>query len=622
METMLYGVYLIPMCRLSTDKLGVGVSEIKRKFACILATDCVGFSKHMGDDEEGTLDSLKTCRKIIDAVIHEQGGRIFHTAGDSVLAEFAGPINCVNAAVNFQNALYDRNKTATDADPFIALEWRVGINSGDVIVEQDNIYGNGVNIAARLESQCNPGQILVSRTVSEQVDTQIKALVKAAGTRTLKNIASDFEVFTVETNSATYPDASPDTTAPLRDTVTQTKPCLAILPFDNLNKNEDSSFLTDGIFEDVTTELAMVRQLSVISRQSSINFGSSGADIEQMIQKFKVDYMVNGSVRSAGKKVRVSISLSAAQNREIMWSKRFDRVLDDIFEVQDEIVRSVVNQILGEIEVSSLERAKRKPTENMNSYEFLLRGKELHHKFEASANATALEMFDAAIKADPENGQAYAWKACTLGQSIIRGFTDTPMTVLFPTVMELIDTAITMDPNDFECHRLLSGVHSFMGEMKLSLEHGKRSYELVPNDPRILQQYGEALLKSNHDVSLGCDLMLLALEIDPIPQGQVNSDKRRSDAVFACFLDEKYQQCLTIASEISNLAPITWLFAVSAELALGQDPTSNTFLKHDLGAYRDADFMEEISKLNLVDRVITGQLRETYSTRIVDRLRA
>ncbi|MGY9013140.1 MAG: adenylate/guanylate cyclase domain-containing protein, partial [Rhodobacterales bacterium] len=146
-------------------------------------------------------------------------------------------------------------------------------------------------------------------------------------------------------------------------------------------------FLTDGIFEDITTELAMVRQLSVISRQSSINFGSSGSDIGELIEQFSVDYMVNGSVRSAGSKVRVSISLSASQNREIIWSKRFDRVLDDIFEVQDEIVRSVVNQILGEIEVSSLERAKRKPTANMSSYEFLLRGKELHHKFEAAANA-------------------------------------------------------------------------------------------------------------------------------------------------------------------------------------------------------------------------------------------
>ena len=602
--------------------LGIVMSDIKRKFACILATDCVGFSKHMREDEEGTLDSLKTCRNIIDAVIHEQGGRIFHTAGDSVLAEFAGPINCVNAAVNFQNALYDRNKTAPDADPFIALEWRVGIHSGDVIVEQDNIYGNGVNIAARLESQCNPGQILVSRTVSEQVSTQLASITKAAGTRTLKNIASDFEVFTVETNAGSQPAARVDTAATSPEVTSQTKPCLAILPFDNLNKNEDSSFLTDGIFEDVTTELAMVRQLSVISRQSSINFGASGADIEQLIQQFNVDYMINGSVRSAGKKVRVSITLSAAQNSEILWSKRFDRVLDDIFEVQDEIVRSVVNQILGEIEVSSLERAKRKPTENMNSYEFLLRGKELHHQFESAANAEALLMFEAAIKSDPQNAQAYAWKACTLGQAMARGFSDTPSDELFPTAMELVNTAIKMDPNDFECHRLLSAVHGAMGDMKLAVEHGKRAYEQVPNDPRILQQYGEALLKSGTDVSLGCELTLMALEIDPVPQGQINSDKRKSDAAFACFLDEKYEHCIQLASEISNLAPITWLLAVSSQLALGQEPAANRFNTQDLTSYKSVDFSEEINKCKLEDRVIVGQLREIYSTKIKDILNA
>jgi TolB-like protein len=473
-----------------------------------------------------------------------------------------------------------------------------------------------------LESQCNPGQILVSRTVSEQVSTQLASITKAAGTRTLKNIASDFEVFTVETNAGSQPAARVDTAATSPEVTSQTKPCLAILPFDNLNKNEDSSFLTDGIFEDVTTELAMVRQLSVISRQSSINFGASGADIEQLIQQFNVDYMINGSVRSAGKKVRVSITLSAAQNSEILWSKRFDRVLDDIFEVQDEIVRSVVNQILGEIEVSSLERAKRKPTENMNSYEFLLRGKELHHQFERAANAEALLMFEAAIKSDPQNAQAYAWKACTLGQAMARGFSDTPSDELFPTAMELVNTAIKMDPNDFECHRLLSAVHGAMGDMKLSVEHGKRAYEQVPNDPRILQQYGEALLKSGTDVSLGCELTLMALEIDPVPQGQINSDKRKSDAAFACFLDEKYEHCIQLASEISNLAPITWLLAVSSQLALGQEPAANRFNTQDLTSYKSVDFSEEINKCKLEDRVIVGQLREIYSTKIKDILNA
>lgn len=592
------------------------MSDVKRKFACILATDCVSFSKHMGADEEGTLNSLKNCRKIIDDVINEHGGRIFHTAGDSVLAEFSGVINCLNAAVNFQNALYDRNNSRSLRSEFIPLEWRVGVHSGDVIVEEENIYGNGVNIAARLESQCAPGQILVSRTVSEQVNSQLNSSIKAAGTRTLKNIAHDFEVFTVETRAGNVSPTTHEAATQEPEAPTQSKPCLAVLPFDNLNKSEDSSFLTDGIFEDITTELAMVRQLSVISRQSSINFGSSGRELSTLVDQFKVDYTINGSVRSAGSKVRVSISLTELQKREILWSKRFDRVLDDIFEVQDEIVRSVVNQILGEIELSSLERAKRKPTENMSSYEFLLRGKELHHRFEADANAEALEVFDAAIKADPENAQAYAWKACTLGQSMARGFSKLAPAELFPTAMELVHTAIQKDPNDFECHRLLSAVYCSTGDLKRAVEHGKRGFELVPNDPRILQQYGEALLKSGQNVTKGCELTLLALEFDPIPQGQFNSDKRRSDAVFACYMDEKYEQALTIAAEITELTPITWLLAMAAHLALRSDLPSSGFLVQDASKFFETDFVEEIEKLQLEDRVVVSQLRELCSTKI------
>ncbi|MFB0940929.1 MAG: hypothetical protein QMB34_08295, partial [Paracoccaceae bacterium] len=231
-------------------------------------------------------------------------------------------------------------------------------------------------------------------------------------------------------------------------------------------------------------------------------------------------------------------------------------------------------------------------------------------------------MFEAAIKSDPQNAQAYAWKACTLGQAMARGFSDTSSDELFPTAMELVNTAIKMDPNDFECHRLLSAVHGAMGDMKLAVEHGKRAYEQVPNDPRILQQYGEALLKSGNDVSLGCELTLMALEIDPVPQGQINSDKRKSDAAFACFLNEKYEHCIQLASEISKLAPMTWLFAVSSQLALGQEPATNRFITQDLTSYKSVDFSEEINKCKLADRVIVGQLRETYSTKIIDILNA
>ena len=173
------------------------MSEVYRKFVTILAADCVGFSKHMLADEEKTLFSLNTCREIIDAFITKHGGRIFHTAGDSVLADFASPVESVNCAISFQDAIQERNEGISATDTDRKLVWRVGIHCDDVIVEKDNIYGNGVNIAARLEGQCAPGQILVSRLINEQVKTRIEAITRAAGTKKLKNISSEFEVFSL-----------------------------------------------------------------------------------------------------------------------------------------------------------------------------------------------------------------------------------------------------------------------------------------------------------------------------------------------------------------------------------------------------------------------------------------
>ena len=177
------------------------MSDVKRKFATILATDCVGFSKHMLEDEEATFESLNACREIIDSLIKQNGGRIFHTAGDSVLADFESAVETVNCAIKFQEAIHERNQTMSEEDRRRKLLWRIGIHSDDVIFEKDNVYGNGVNIAARLEAQCAPGQILVSRVINEQVASRIEAISQAAGTKKLKNISSEFEVFTISTES-------------------------------------------------------------------------------------------------------------------------------------------------------------------------------------------------------------------------------------------------------------------------------------------------------------------------------------------------------------------------------------------------------------------------------------
>ena len=586
------------------------MAEVKRKFATILAMDCVGFSKHMLEDEQATFESLTACREIIDSLIEQYGGRIFHTAGDSVIADFESAIETVNCAIKLQEAINERNETISEQDLRRKLIWRIGIHSDDVIFESDNVYGNGVNIASRLEAQCLPGQILVSKVINEQVASRIEAISRAAGTKKLKNISSEFEVFTISTDK-TYSFEEADTSKEKEDTNRTEKPTLSILPFKNLNENEDSSFLIDGVYEDILTELSMVRQLSIVSRQSSVNFVDSEKNLSDFIAQFKVNYLIQGSIRSSGSKVRFTLSLLETDTQEVVWSKRFDRKLDDIFEVQDEIVRSVTQAILGEIELASLNRAKRKPTENMSSYEFLLRGKEGHHAIDKEANANALEMFDKAIASDPSNAQAYAWKACTMGQALGRGWITKTLEEIMPEFNGLMDNALKADPNDFELHRLLCAISTMAGNFKAAVEHGKKAYEMVPNDPRILQQYGEILLKTGK-TKQGCDLTLLALEYDPVAQGQTNSDKRKCDVIFGCLMDDRVDQGLAIAEEIGSYPENILLYVAALSVAKHGSLEPYTWLANDLKKCNFEGLQAAIDEMGKYDVVVQNTLREVF----------
>lgn len=590
------------------------MTKVNRQFVSVLAADCVEFSKHMLDNEDQTLESLKSCRSIIDGYIEGHGGRIFHTAGDSVLAEFKSPIEAVNCAINFQDRIFERNEIV-NSQIEKALTWRVGIHCDEVIFEGQNVYGNGVNIAARLESQCPAGQILVSRAINEQVVERISAISKAAGEKKLKNISDSFEVFSISTEKTAKLNTQVKESFTENELKTK-KPVVSMIPFKNLNPNEDSAFLIDGIFEDILTEFSMVRQLSVVSRQSSMNFFESEANLESFISQFSVDFLVQGSVRSAGSRVRVTANLIQADTQQILWSKKFDKTLDDIFEVQDEIVRGVTTEVLGEIELVSLNRSKRKPTKNMTSYEYLLRGKEGHHKLSVEANSTALQMFDAAIEADPNNAQAYAWKACTLGQAMVRGYDDRPMPQVMSEFELLMSSALSIDPHDFECHRLQCAVNTMMGNMQAALEHGKKAYEAVPNDPRILQQYGEVLLKTG-DTANGCDLMLLALEYDPIAQGQTNSDKRKSDAVFGCLLDDRPELGLKLASEISSYSAQVVLYAATLAIDLSGSLESYSWLISNIQKSKKEEMIAEIEQMGKIDVVLQSKMKEVYFEKIL-----
>jgi adenylate cyclase len=389
------------------------MSNVKRRLATILATDCVAFSKHMAKDEELTLENLKACRSIIDPLINEYGGSIFYTAGDSVIADFSSPVECVNAAIKFQKAIADRNETMGQNSKLL---WRVGVHLDDVIIEGDNIYGNGVNIAARLEAQCAPGQILLSKVVQDQVNQRVSFKIEPAGTKALKNISDSYEVYGIAPSGGSVLKSNSVEAEVSKNK--DYKPKIAVLPFSNANNDEDGGFLVDGIVEDLITEFSRVKELEIVSRQSCFDFKETGLDVKTFCKNFGVDFSLTGSIRSSGKRVRISVELSEVESGKAIWSNKFDKVLDDIFDVQDEIVRKISLTLLGEIELSSLQRANRKPTENLTSYEYLLKGKVMHHKIKKEALLESIEFFDKAIKADPNNGQAYAWKGCAIGQGL------------------------------------------------------------------------------------------------------------------------------------------------------------------------------------------------------------
>ena len=582
------------------------MTKIKRKLTTILAADCVGFSRLMEENEELTLQNLKASRSIIDATINEFGGRIFHTAGDSVIAEFNSPVECVNAAIKFQKSLAERNK-ALEINS--CLVFRVGIHLDDVIIEGDNIYGSGVNIASRLETECVPGQIMLSRTVKEQVSKKIEVLVNSLGSRALKNISDSFEVFEIsfEKNSLSK-KFSLDNQTNIRS---KQKPKLLVIPFVNTNKDEDSEYLVDGIVEDLITEFSMIKELDICSRQTSFEFKGKGSQFADFAKELSANYVVSGSIRSSGKRVRISVELIDISDDKVVWSQKYDRVIEDIFDVQDEIVRKITIALVGEIEISSLNRSKRKPAGNMTSYEYLIRAKQLHHKFTKEANKEALEFVTKAIEADNTNAQALAWKACIMGQARARQYIKISNEEEYYLEMSgYVQRAIDLDENDFECNRMLCFAYLTQHKFNKAEEYGKRAFDLNPNDPRVSSGYGEVLIRVGR-CEEGIELLKKALELDPVPMGQTNSDKRLSDLLLGYFLFKQPEECLEIGGKLQNIDFRSWLILLESNKALKKNVSEFNKLVELSSQFKDRNFNMEIDRFHIQDRAINNNLINT-----------
>ena len=522
----------------------MSVPAPERRLAAVLAADMVGYSRLMEVDERGTLARLKTHRlELIDPAITKNHGRIIKTTGDGMLVEFRSVVDAVMCATEVQRRMAGRN---ADVSPARWIQFRIGINLGDVIVEDDDIFGDGVNVAARLEMLAEPGGICVSAAVRDQVDHRLDDIAfEDLGAKTVKNISRPIHVFRVrfEPASKAAPEGAQDA-AVVANAVAK-KPSIAVLPLVNMSGDPEQEFFADGLSEDIITELSRFRDLLVISRNSTFVHKGKAVKVQEVAREFGVDYVLEGSVRKAGDRVRVTVQLIDAETDRHIWAERYDRQLEDIFAIQDEMTRAIVATLPGRVEAATHDRAKRKRTDNLAAYECVLAAKVLHHRSVREDNAQAQRLLDRALELDANYAHAHAWKACVLGQTWIYGWCEDADAALRQVVAEL-EIALALDDNDSDVHRILAAVNLTRDDHDKAAYHQERALALNPNYDLIVVQQGELLTWLGRPEE-GIDWIRKAMRLNPYHPERFWSHLGR-----ACYCAEKYADAAEAFSRITR----------------------------------------------------------------------
>jgi len=444
-----------------------------RRLAAILAADVAGYSRLMGADEEGTLERLKALRsELVDPKIAEHHGRLVKTTGDGLLVEFASVVDAVRCAVAVQQAMPERNAGVA---PDSRIELRIGINLGDVIVEGDDLYGDGVNIAARIEALADAGGVFVSNTVHDHVRDRLPFVFEDLGEQQVKNIAQPVRVYRVrDANSAgKSPAPPPPPVLPLPD-----KPSIAVLPFQNMSGDPEQEYFADGMVEEITTALSRIRWLFVIARNSSFTYKGQAVDVKQVGRELGVRYVLEGSVRKAGGRVRITAQLIEASDGAHLWADRFDGSLEDVFDLQDKVASSVAGVIEPALQAAEIARSASRPTSDLTAYDLYLRA---YPMFWVSAQVPeALQLLEQAIERDPRYGPALAWAAIC-------------------------------------CYRLLQDGRSVDPETQRRKGHdfARRALEVAGDDPNVLANAADALSWFGEDIGAMMAVADRALALNP-----------------------------------------------------------------------------------------------------------
>lgn len=456
---------------------------MEHRLAAVLAADMAGYSRLMELDETGTLARLRTHRiELVDPIIAKNNGHIIKTTGDGLLVEFQSVASAVRAAVEIQTRMARRN---LDVPEERRIQFRVGINLGDIVFEEGDIFGDGVNVAARLEQLAEVGGICVSAAVHDQVCERLDVAFEDLGDKVLKNISRTVRVYRVNLGDTAPVAAQPPSRAAVRPTV-------AVLPFANMSTDPEQDHFVDGLTEDILTELSRHHELFVISRNSTFVYKGQSVNVREIAQKLGAQYVVEGSVRRAGDRLRITVQLIDTANDSHVWAEKYDRKLEDIFDIQDEVTAAIVATLPGRVEGAEQERVKRKTPGNMAAYELALVAKVLHHRGSREDNAEAQRLIERAIELDPNYAHARAWRAGILGQRWAYSWCEDRDAVMAEVAAE-VERALALDDNDADVHRIFAALSVVRNDLARARVHQERALSLNPNYDLVVVQQGEVL---------------------------------------------------------------------------------------------------------------------------------
>ena len=533
---------------------------MERRLATIMAGDVVGYSAQMGASEADTLARLARVREIVGDRVVEKAGRIFSQAGDGFLAEFSSPVSAVRAGFDIQRDLASLRQHDGGV-----LELRIGIHLADVVVDGDDLLGDGVNIAARVEGQAPPGSVALTQAVFDQVKRTAQLTFEEIGEVALKNISEPFRLYRVVDELANHRYITGTLAAAEADRPdgpeAQDSNTIAVLPFANMSNDPEQDYLADGMSEDLITGLAKFKDLFVVSCNASFAYRDRNVDPRQVGRELGVSYCLEGSVRKLGPRIRITGQLISTKNGEHVWADRHDCSLDELFDVQDEIVGSIVSTVVGRMELDAAAAARRKKPKDMAAYDCVMRGLEYHRLGGVTQTQAeeAVAWFNRAVEKDPEYGRAHAWRACSLANL----WEWTGDQKHFNGCLAASKRGLELDDNDAEGHRIAGSICLSMHEFDRASYHFQRALELNSNNAYIVGRTGELhVFLGEGEKAL--EMQRRAKKMDPfLPE------YCRELEAMANYVLERYQETNAVVAQLPRLTRRAAAYNVAATVHLG-----------------------------------------------------